>query len=123
VPATRKRRLALVVAPNLFADALASVLAADDVDEVIDLTTLDVVGNGGTGLGFNDHYDTAVVSPGADIPDADVVIVLPPSGTGEVVVTRQGSTEQVNVQSVSALLDLLDVYAPAPAGRRRRRPK
>ena len=115
----RRHRLALAVAPHLFAEALASVLAADDVDEVIDLTAYE---RGPAPVAAHDHFDAAVVSPEADIPDADVVIILPPSGTGEVVVRRRGEevTESVHVCSVAALFDLLDAYAPGD--RRRRRP-
>ena len=111
----RKHRLALVVAPTLFADALASVLAADDVDEVIDLTDADA------DIGPHGRFDTAVISPGAAAPDADIVIVLPPSGRGEVGINRRGSadTERVEVPSVAALFDLLDVYDPADQRRRR----
>lgn len=106
------------MAPHLFAEALAAVLAADDVDDVIDLTAYEHPGAAiGDGLV---HYDTAVISPGARVPDADVVIVLPPSGAGEVLITRRGISERVEVPSVAALFDLLDAYAPA--GRRRRRP-
>ncbi len=112
----RRRRLALVVAPHLFAEALASVLRADDVDDVIDLTAYD---HPGPTLSLHERYDTAVVSPGASIPDADVVIVLPPSGSGEVTVTRNGTTERVEIPSVDALFDLLDAYSPAPTRRRR----
>lgn len=118
----RKHRLALVVAPHLFADALAFVLAADDVDEVIDLTANEAIGIEDTtahALALYEHYDTAVVSPGAEPPDADVVIVLPPSGFGEVMIAREGTTEHVEVGSVAALFDLLDVYSPAPQRRRR----
>lgn len=119
----RKHRLALVVAPHLFADALAAVLAADDVDEVIDLTAYDSESaSGPIRVGPHDHFDAAVVSPGAPVPDADVVIVLPPSGTGEVVVRRRGveETERVDVPSVAALFDVLDEFAPG--AHRRRRP-
>lgn len=114
----RKHRLALVIAPHLFAEALAAVLNADDVDDVIDLTALDHPGS--TSPAAHQHFDTAVVSPGAQVPDADVVIVLPPSGAGEVTINRAGRTERVEVASVAALFDLLDDYSPA--GRRRRRP-
>ncbi|HEX2039146.1 MAG TPA: hypothetical protein VHF47_05350, partial [Acidimicrobiales bacterium] len=70
----------------------------------------------------DDRFDAAVVSPGVALPDADVVIILPPSGTGEVVVRRRGErqSERVDVPSVAALFDVLDAYAPAD--RRRRRP-
>lgn len=114
--APRKHRLALVVAPHLFAEALASVLAADEVDDVIDLTAYD---EPQPDLG---RFDAAVVSPGAELPDADVIIVLPPSGRGEVVIRRRGSVEmeRVDVGSVAALFDLLDAYDPA--AHRRRRP-
>jgi len=116
----RKHRLALVVAPTLFADALASVLAADDVDEVIDLTDLTEAAAGVDPL-THGRFDTAVISPGAVAPDADVVIVLPPSGCGEVVINRRGAAdpERVDVPSVAALFDLLDVYDPADQRRRR----
>lgn len=114
----RKHRLALVIAPHLFAEALAAVLAADDVDDVIDLTAFDHPGS--TSLAARQHFDTAVVSPGAQVPDADVVIVLPPSGAGEVTVTRAGTAERVEISSVAALFDLLDDYSPG--GIRRRRP-
>ena len=103
-----------MIGPNLFADALASVLAADDVDEVIDLTQPD----GQTALGGR-HFDAAVVSPGRDEPDADVVFLLPPSGIGEVSVTRAGRRETVVVPNVDALFDLLDAYCPADRPRRR----
>jgi hypothetical protein len=114
----RKHRLALVIAPHLFAEALAAVLSADDVDDVIDLTAFDHPG--ATPLASRQHFDTAVISPGAQVPDADVVIVLPPSGAGQITVTREGRTDRVEVASVAALLDLLDDYSPG--GIRRRRP-
>ena len=110
-----KQHLALVIGPTLFADALASVLAVDGVDEVIDLTQLPDAADS-----LRDaHFDTAVVSPGRPRPDADVVIVLPPSGLGEVAVTREGVRESVVVHSVDALFDLLDTYCPAAHPRRR----
>ena len=108
-----KQSLALSVAPSLFADALASVLAADGVDEVIDLTQLDAAAAAGQ------HYHTAVVSPGLDHPDADVVIVLPPSGQGELALTRAGVNERIVVHSVAELFDLLDAVCPAEHPRRR----
>lgn len=111
----RKHRLALDVAPHLFAEALASVLRADDVDDVIDLTAHDQPPPAGT------RFDAAVISPGAEMPDADIVIVLPPSGRGEVVINRRGEreSERVEIPSVAALFDVLDVYDPADQRRRR----
>jgi hypothetical protein len=106
-----KRHVAVAVVPNLFADALTSVLAEDEVDEVVDLT-----------LGEDDRrrFDIAVVSPGHEEPDADIVIVLPPSGVGEVAVVGAGSRVHVEVRTVDELFDLLDEYCPS--GRPRRRP-
>lgn len=113
----RKHRLALAVAPHLLADALASVLADDDVDDVIDLIAAEET-DGARILAAEGRFDIAVVSPGTDMPDADVVIVLPPTGTGEVVIPREGRTERVEVGSVAALLDVLDFYDPASRPRR-----
>jgi hypothetical protein len=125
-----KRHLAVAVGPSLFADALASVLAEDEVDEVIDLTQVNGTGPDGPGAGpgaatprSGRRFDIAVVSPGRDEPDADVVIVLPPSGEGEVAVVGEDSrTRRVSVvvHTVDELFDLLDAYCPA--GRPRRRP-
>jgi hypothetical protein len=122
-----KRHLAVAVGPSLFADALASVLAEDEVDEVIDLTQHDEPGPDGSGAaappGAGRRFDIAVVSPGRAEPDADVVIVLPPSGVGEVAVVGEDSRTlrvSVVVHTVDELFDLLDAYCPA--GRPRRRP-
>lgn len=111
-PTSGTKHLALSVGPNLFADALAWVLAEDDVDEVIDLTQLPDDGQGR-------HFDAAVISPDRRRPDADVVIVLPPSGVGEVAVNRDGVRTTVVVRNVDALFDLLDQYCPADQPRRR----
>lgn len=107
-----RRSLALAVSPTIFADALASVLQADGVDEVIDLTEQP---DRPLALG---HYDAAVVSPGVDQPDADVVIILPPSGQGIVAISREGVNEHVWVHSVAELFDLLDEVCPAARPRR-----
>jgi hypothetical protein len=107
-----KRSLALAVSPSIFADALASVLQADGVDDVIDLTEYDRPP-------VLDHYDAAVVSPGVDQPDADVVIILPPSGRGIVAISREGVSEHIWVHTVAELFDLLDEVCPASRPRRR----
>jgi hypothetical protein len=106
-----KRSLALAVAPSIFADALASVLQADGVDEVIDLTEQDR-------LVSLVHYDAALVSPGLDQPDADVVIILPPSGQGTVAISRKGVNDHVWVHTVAELFGLLDEVCPAARPRR-----
>src|SRR5581483_518807 len=107
---TWRPRLAIAVQPTVLRDALSRGLAAADVDEVINLTSIDAA----TG----EHDDVVVVSdPVVDL-DSVVVITIPaePGGVGWVEVGGvrvDMHVAGVDVASLPGLLRALDTYCPA----------
>lgn len=98
--------MALAVRPAILNDALAEVLAAAGVDEIVpDPHTADVA---------------VVTSAMEDDIDTPVYIVLPDewgsAGRGELVVA--GDHRSVTIDGVGDLVDLLDDHCPGPASRR-----
>lgn len=109
---TRRRpRVAIAVEPTILGDALTDVLRDAGIDEVVNLR--DAVPTPGP-------FDAAVVTlvlP--DDVDADVVIALPgtATGDGETRVKVGGRTARVPVRAVADILRLLDDYCPGDAPR------
>jgi hypothetical protein len=114
VTTRRRPRVAIAVQPTILGDALTSVLRDLDVDEVVNL---------------REPHDTAppadfdaavvtIVLP--DAVDADVVIELPdtPTGDGPTTVRHHDRCETVAVTALADILRLLDDYCPSTERRR-----
>lgn len=112
------RRVLLSVSPRILSDALAEVLDAAGVTEVV------VVEPGRAAGG---DFDAAIVTEGADPAGASVVIRLPAeTGTTVTVRTAAGDGEEViDLRVAGGIIDLLDQRigradrpSPTPAQRR-----
>jgi hypothetical protein len=106
-------RLGLAVEPAMFGQALASALQEVDVDDVVHLDSLPA--------GRAQEFDAVVATVG--LPEgvrAPVVIRLPhdSGGRGRAVVEAGGERAEVEIDRLTALLGVLDVYCPGPRRRR-----
>ena len=106
-------RLGLAVEPAMFGQALASALQEVDVDDVVYLDTV----CGGRTQEFDAVVATVALPDGVRSP---VVIRLPrdSGGKGPAVVEAGGERAEVEIDRLTSLLGVLDVYCPGPRRRR-----
>lgn len=104
-----RRRILLAVTPAVLEGALATMLKATDVDDIVQL--------GRNGLaGHEGGYDAAVVSD--ELPEgvrAGVVITLPDTrGSGGTGTVRRGDeVQEVSIAGAERVVELLEQYAGA----------
>jgi len=103
-----RRRILLAVEPRVLGDALAEVLAAVGLDEVL-------VSGGERADEIGMHLDAAIVSRHHDDLVADVVIHVPTDRAAHV--TTAALDVNVSVRSPHELLTVLDRYCPTIAPR------
>jgi hypothetical protein len=103
-----RRRILLAVEPRVLGDALAAVLDAVGLDDVLVSHT-----NGADGT--STHIDAAVVSDAASPVVADVVIHVPVRGSAHV--STRTRDDEVTLRTPEELLTILDHYCPAAAPR------
>lgn len=115
---TRRRpRVAIAVEPTILGDALTAVLREVGVDDVVNMRDSEVAER-------PPPFDAAVVTivlP--DAVEADVVIELPGTDTGEGLtnVRHEDHCDTVDVRGLDDILRLLDAYFPC-SGQPRRPP-
>jgi hypothetical protein len=103
-----RRRILLAVEPRVLGDALAAVLDAVGLDDVIVNHTK---GAHGTSM----HIDAAVVSDDSVPVVADVVIHVPIRGSAHV--STPARNDEVTLRTPEELLTILDRYCPSTAPR------